>query len=248
MRHRFKFRNDLTSAIIVPTIKCQHEVTDDSVTLNFHDEIGTWWDESTSGDVSNLLQQNRGKPVNVSINSLGGYVFDGIGIYNLLASHDGPVTTTVIGTAASAASIILVAGDKRRMMANSSAMIHRAWGLAMGNAGVMRSEANILDTVDQQIAESYAARAGGTADEWLDRMAGGKDADGSWYSAKAALEAGLIDEIVPLKAKDDKEEPSSKKKASEKATRKAIEERRQEIMADAVAVRLRILDLETELA
>jgi ATP-dependent protease ClpP protease subunit len=243
---RYKFRNDLASTIIVPTIKCEHEVTDEAITLNFHDTIGDWWNESTSGSVSALLQANKGKPVNVSINSLGGYVFDGIGIYNLLAGHDGPVTTTVIGTAASAASIILVAGDRRRMMANSSAMIHRAWGLAIGNAGVMRAEANILDTVDQQIAESYAARADGTAEEWLEVMAGGKDEDGTWYSAKAALEAGLIDEIVPLKAK---EEPEKKAKAkAAQAVREAVEASRKRLAAEAVAVRLRMLDLEEELA
>lgn len=227
----------------VPTIKCEHQVTDDGVELQFHDVIGSWWDDSTSRSVHNLLRANRGKPVTVSINSGGGYVFDGIAIHNLLVEHEGQVTTVIEGNAASIATIIAQAGDVRLIRDNATMMIHRAWAGVIGNAGQLRNEAGILDKVDQQLAKVYAGRSGqGTAKAWLEAMAGPKDGDGTWYTAEEAKAAGLVDKVVASTA-------SSGAKNENPTTPTIVtpvvnQDPGKIIVADAVKIRLRMIDID----
>lgn len=185
------------AAVGVPSIRCESTVTDDGVDLSFNDLIGAWWDEATSRDVARILAGNRGKPVRVSINSPGGSAYEGISIYNLLAGHDGQVTTTVTGIAASAASLIAQAGRQREMHDNASIMLHRSMVIGLwGNAGHLAAEIKVLNLIDRSLARTYANRAGGTSEQWLERMRGPKDEDGTWYGAEEAHSAGLVDTIV----------------------------------------------------
>jgi len=200
-------RNKLETAVVkaaleagpARSIRAQHEVTDEQIELSFHSDIGAWWDQTTSQDVADLLSRNRGKPVSVRINSMGGSVFDGLGIYNMLIAHDGEVGVIIEGLAASIASVIALAGDWVKAYPNTSLMLHRAWTVTYGNAGQLRAEADILDKVDDQLVATYAAKTGASKETVANWMRGGDDADGSWFSAEEALEMGLIDEILPLK-------------------------------------------------
>jgi ATP-dependent protease ClpP protease subunit len=133
-------------------------------------------------------------PVDLHINCEGGEVFDGIAIYGAIARHPGPVTAHVDGLAASAASFIVQAASKRVMGKNARMMIHDAHGLAMGNAAVMREMANLLNDLSDNIASIYADRAGGTVADWRARMQAG--VDGTWYTAQAAVDVGLADEVT----------------------------------------------------
>lgn len=224
-----------------PTFRCEHSVTDESIELQFTDFVGDWWTGATSSAVGTLLAKNRGKPVNVVINSVGGIAHEGIGIYNLLRDHDGPVTTTVIGDASSAASHILQAGDVRRMKDNTSFMIHRCMVWMAGNAGELRAIAEDCDVMDDQIAHLYAGRAGGSAKEWLSAMAGPKDKDGTTYTAKAAKAAGLIDEILPS---GDKSPAAGNQRAAIASGRELV----REVLRAAISARLRLLDIDAECA
>ena len=55
--------------------------------------------------------------------------------------------------------------------------------------------------MDKDIAETYAVKAGGAVEDWLAKM----DKE-TWYDAEAALEAGLVDEIIDMKKKPKAEE------------------------------------------
>jgi ATP-dependent protease ClpP protease subunit len=59
--------------------------------------------------------------------------------------------------------------------------------------------ADIMELMDADIAETYAAKAGGSKEEWLNLM----DKE-TWFSAAQALEAGLVDEVVNLDDDEDK--------------------------------------------
>ncbi len=121
--------------------------------VNIFDEI-SWWGISAQ-EFCDELAGIEGD-LEVHINSPGGDAFDGITIYNALASR-GNVTTVVDGLAASAASVIAMAGTERVMSPGSMMMIHDALALCIGNAADMRDTAVLLDKVSDNIASVYAA-------------------------------------------------------------------------------------------
>lgn len=129
--------------------------------------------------------------INLHLNSPGGYVFDGIAIHNTLVSHPATVNVTVEGVAASMGSVVAMAGDTVTMGRGTSMMIHNPAGVVMGQAQDMREMADLLDQLGGDIAGFYQARAGGSVDQWLATMAETK-----WYTAAAAVEAGLADAVL----------------------------------------------------
>lgn len=151
-------------------------------------EIG-WLGTAADEFVRDIKGLNASQ-INLHLSSPGGSVFDGIAIMNALRAHPANVTVYVDSLAASIASVIAMAGD--RIVARQAAefMIHEAAGLAVGDADEMRAMAELLDRQSDKIAGIYAARAGGTVEDWRAAMA--KE---TWYSAQEAVDAGLADEI-----------------------------------------------------
>lgn len=178
------------------------------------DDIGeSWYGEGvTAKDVVGFMNQHRDREINVRVNSPGGLVYDGLVIYNALASHEKQVTVTIEGLAFSAASFIAMAGDTIRMYEASDIGIHRAWGGAMGNAKAMRGVAEWLDTIDGHLIDIYEARTSASREqieEWID----GTD-DGTLFSAKEAVAAGFADEIIPAKTKSNRKANATSQIAS----------------------------------
>lgn len=157
--------------------------------LYLYDDIGGW-DGIVAKDVVTALAQHQGRPVALHINSGGGDIFEAHAIHNAIRRHTGTVTGYVDGIAASAASYIAMACAAVWMEPNAQMMIHDGQGLCMGPAADMRECADLLDQLSDSIAEMYAARAGGTAAEWRDRMRAT-----TWYNATQAVAAGLASGI-----------------------------------------------------
>ncbi len=162
--------------------------------LLMYGEIGNSYEQGDARSVGQFLRANKGKPVNVRINSGGGLAFDGITIHNALVAHDGKVTTTIEGVAASAASIIAMAGRPTRMYDNATLMMHRAQGGGYGNQGVMLELADILGKIDEGLARTYQAKSGMPMREIMSMMDG--KVDGTWLTAKEARSKGFVDEIM----------------------------------------------------
>lgn len=155
-----------------------------------YDEIGYWG--TTAGDLVNELSQLQGvTAIDLHINSPGGEVFEGIAIYNCLRAHPADITVYVDGIAASIASVIAMAGNRIVMGPHSQMMIHEGSGLCIGDADEMRKMADLLDFQSDNIAGVYAARAGGTVEDWRALMR-----TETWYTAESAVEAGLADEVA----------------------------------------------------
>jgi len=156
-----------------------------------------WGDGVSALDVATILAEHTdAEKIEARMNSPGGDVFDGIAIYNALASHGAEVETICDGLAASAASVIFEAGDKRTMREASRLMIHRAWTWAVGNAEELRAIAEILDGIDEETVQLFDRRTGddgATADELRELLAGEGAADGSWFTADQAIQKGLAD-------------------------------------------------------
>ena len=95
--------------------------------------------------------------VTIRINSMGGDVFEGHAIYNLIRHYQGGKKTVQIdGIAASAASVIAMAGDEIVMPINAMLMIHDPFTMAIGNAEEMTKTAEILEQIKGTIVDVYA--------------------------------------------------------------------------------------------
>jgi ATP-dependent protease ClpP protease subunit len=249
-----KFLNSIKSESFI--VYTRNAKGDEPAELCIYDAVGKDWDGSgiDAKDVSAFLAENRGKAVNIKINSPGGLVYDGLTIYNSLISHDGPVTATIEGIAASIASIIAMAADKVRMSAVASMMVHRAIGVCIGNESDMEDCRAWLATIDKQLSNVYAGKTGRKASTMLDYMKG--NVDGTLFDAQAALDAKLIDEIIPVrgdKKKNAKNEVETKIEdvPDETEVRNELDkslaaETHRKIMKQKASARLRVLEVSGE--
>jgi ATP-dependent protease ClpP protease subunit len=155
--------------------------------------IGDDWNEEdvTAASFTKQLRGITAPAIDLRVNSPGGAVFDGIAIYTALLDHPATVDVTVDGVAASAASFVSMAGDTIAMQKPAKMMIHDASGIVLGNAADMQEMADLLNELSDTIAGIYADRAGGTVAKWRDAMKAE-----TWYSAAAAVEAGLADRVA----------------------------------------------------
>lgn len=181
----------------------------DEAEVMLYDEIGGWFG-CTADDLVAELRGITSPRMRVRINSPGGSVFEGIAIANALRAHPANVTVQVDSVAASIASVIAMAGDRIEMAPNSMIMIHDAAGLCFGNAADMGEMEELLDLLSDNIADAYAARAGGTREQWRERMRAE-----TWYLPEDAVENGLADEATkapktgepPAEPEEDEPEP-----------------------------------------
>jgi len=189
----------------------------DEAEVMLYDEIGGWWGANAEDFIAELAQVTAPN-LRVRINSPGGSVFEGIAIANALRSFAGTVTCQVDGIAASIASVIAMAADRVEMAPQTMLMIHDASGLCYGTAAEMEEMGELLDLLSDNIADAYAARAGGTRDEWRALMR-----SESWYLPDDAVAAGLADEAIltpksgepvpePVEPDDDDAEPEMRRR------------------------------------
>jgi len=134
------------------------------IDLSIHDEIGTWG--VSAYDFLNELDNHKSAQViNLSINSPGGNLLDGLAIYNALIDHPAQVNGKVVALAGSAASFILMAADHAQMPENSIFFIHKAQGGAQGEADDLRELADVMDMYEDMIVNIYLKKASITEDK-----------------------------------------------------------------------------------
>lgn len=167
--------------------------------IYIYDEI-SWWG-ITARDFIDELNAINTDDITVHINSPGGWVDDGIAIYNALRDHKAHVTTINDAGAYSIASVIMQAGDTRVANRHSMMMIHDALTIldVLGYFNPadledlerdVRDARMLLDKTSDVLAGVYAER-GGDAGTWRTAMRAT-----TWYTAEEALAAGLVDELV----------------------------------------------------
>lgn len=147
------------------------------------------WEITAAETIAKLADMTG--DVTVRINSYGGDSFEGVAVKNALRAHDGHVTVVVDGVAASAASVIAVGGaDRLVMRPGAELMVHDAWTFVDGNAADLTKVAADLERTSQAMADLYAGKAGGAAEQWRDMMRAE-----TWFSAQEAVDAGLADAV-----------------------------------------------------
>jgi ATP-dependent Clp endopeptidase proteolytic subunit ClpP len=151
-------------------------------------------------DIRNQLKEADGDLI-VEIGSPGGFVFDGLEIFNLIRDYKGGTKTMrLMGIAASMASYIALAGDKVEAHDNAVFMIHNAMSIAVGNQNDMRETADFLERISNLLAKAYVLKTGKSLKEIKQLMD-----DESYFFGEEAKESGFVDEIIETKDKKDKE-------------------------------------------
>jgi len=158
-----------------------------------YEEIGTGWFGGLSAKkfADDLKALGKLDKITLRLNSPGGDVFDGIAIYNILKQSPAQVTVYIDGLAASIASIIAMAGDEIYMAGNATMMIHRAWGITVGNSQDMAEMGETLAKLDGTLAGTYSKRTGIDWGEVSQMMAAE-----TWMNADEALAKGFVDTIT----------------------------------------------------
>lgn len=169
-------------------------------------EIG--WDVLPR-DIMSKLDAANGKDLDVQIASPGGFVFDGIEIYNAFKDYkrkypDSQMVVTIKGLAASMASYLAVnpAFDLVAAEDNAVFMIHNVWGGAVGDYREMKKAAEVYEGLTDLIGQAYSQRTGKNKKSVREMMD-----DESWFFGSEILEAGFIDEII--KTDEEKEKQSA---------------------------------------
>lgn len=131
--------------------------------------------------------------INIYINSIGGYVSEGVAIFNILKRVNAFKTVYVDAFAFSIASVIAMAGDKIVMPSNTTMMIHNAMMSASGNSAELRKAADDLDVMNEASCNTYLVKAGDKLTK--EKLTELLDAE-TFLTAEQALEYGLCDEIA----------------------------------------------------
>lgn len=136
------------------------------------------------------------KDIYLYINSPGGSVSAGLAIYDTMQYIKCEVNTICMGMAASMGAFLLAAGakGKRKALPSSEIMIHQPSGGASGQASDVKIHAEHIIRTRQKLNEILAERTGKS----VEQVAVDTERD-NYLSAEAALEYGLIDEIIPAR-------------------------------------------------
>jgi ATP-dependent Clp protease protease subunit len=140
-----------------------------------------------------LEMQDPDKDVHLYINSPGGSVYAGLGIYDVMQFIKCDVSTYCIGMAASMGALLLTAGaaGKRFAMPHARIMIHQPLGGARGQASDIEIQAKEILYLKGRLNEIMSQHSG----KDISRIAKDTDRD-NYLSAKEAAEYGLIDKVV----------------------------------------------------
>lgn len=140
-----------------------------------------------------LESTDRARDIQMYINSPGGSVYAGLGIYDTMQFISPDVATICTGMAASMAQILLCAGvqGKRTALRHSRIMIHQPSGAIGGQASDIEITAREIKKLRQELYNITAHHTGKDADT----IARDSDRD-FWMTAQEGKEYGLIDEVL----------------------------------------------------
>lgn len=151
-----------------------------------------WWsDETSPKSVVDAIKGLDTQEISVYIDSYGGSVAAGWGIYNALRQHPAKVKTYGVGFVASAALYPFLAGDERYASTLSAYYMHEAWTSASGYADELRRAADQIESLTDVGVNAFVERAGMERDKVLELMH-----EETWLTPEEALELGIATAIT----------------------------------------------------
>ena len=163
--------------------------------------LGTEVNDYTANVIQDQLlyldQADPGKDIHIYINSPGGSVYAGLGIYDTMQYVSSDVATICTGIAASMAAVLLVSGaeGKRFALKHSRVMIHQPMGGAQGQASDIEITAREILKLKHELYEIIANHSG----QPIEKVETDSDRD-YWMTAEEAKAYGMVDRVL-IKAK-----------------------------------------------
>ena len=162
--------------------------------------LGTQIDDYTANTLQAQLlyldSVDPGKDISIYVNSPGGSVYAGLGIYDTMQFISSDVATICTGMAASMAAVLLVSGKegKRSALPHSRVMIHQPLGGVQGQASDIEIEAREIQKIKKELYTIIAEHSHTDYDKvWA-------DSDRNyWMTADEAKAYGMIDEVLKKK-------------------------------------------------
>lgn len=145
-----------------------------------------------------LESQNNSDTINFYINSPGGAVTAGLGIYDTMQFIKSPVSTIVMGQACSMGSFLAQAGEagQRLVLPNSRTMIHQPSGGAGGQATDMEIQVQEILKMKKNLTEIYVKH--NSVGKTYEELAAAMERD-NFMSAQEAVDFGLADKVIERK-------------------------------------------------
>ncbi len=140
-----------------------------------------------------LDSSDPGKDISIYLNTPGGSVYAGLGIYDTMQFIGSDVATICTGVAASMGAVLLVAGTegKRSALRHSRVMIHQPMGGAQGQASDIEITAREIQKLKKELYTIIADHSGNTFKKIE------KDSDRDyWMTAEEAVKYGMIDQVL----------------------------------------------------
>ncbi len=140
-----------------------------------------------------LESNDSSRDIQIYLNTPGGSVYAGLGIYDTMQYIKPDVATICTGMAASMGAVLLCAGadGKRTALTHSRVLIHQPMGGAQGQASDIEITAREIQKLKKELYEIIAKHSNQTYDKiWAD-----SDRD-YWMTAKEAKKYGMIDEVL----------------------------------------------------
>ncbi len=144
-----------------------------------------------------LESTDKKQEINLYINSPGGQVYAGLGIYDTMQLVNPPISTICTGMAASMSAVLLCAGEKgkRSALRHSRVMIHQPLGGVQGQASDIEITAKEIQKLKKELYEIIANHS----NKNFDQVAKDSDRD-YWMTSSEAKAYGMIDEVLSKKA------------------------------------------------
>jgi ATP-dependent Clp protease protease subunit len=138
------------------------------------------------------------KDISIYINSPGGQVYSGLGIYDLMQYVSPDIITVNTGNAASMAAVLLCAGTKgkRSSLKHARTMIHQPMGGVSGQASDMEITIKEINSLKKELYEIISLHSG----QKFEKIEKDSDRD-YWLKAEDAKKYGLIDNVLEKKKK-----------------------------------------------
>ena len=132
------------------------------------------------------------KPISIYLNTPGGSVYAGLGIYDTMQFIKSPVSTICTGMAASMGAVLLAAGEKgkRAALPHSRVMIHQPLGGIHGQASDIEITAKQILTLKDELYQILSDHTG----QSMDKIRQDADRD-YWMTGQQALDYGMIDHL-----------------------------------------------------
>lgn len=133
-------------------------------TIKIEGEFG--WDIFAK-DIRNQFDESKGQDVRLEISSIGGSVWEALGVFNAIRDHNAKVFAQIKDIAASAAAYILSAVDSENIEIydNSVFMIHNPWHIMVGDYRDAKREAEFLEGITEMMAKGFANATGKSVTE-----------------------------------------------------------------------------------